>query len=416
MRILPSPGLLAAIRNERARSTGPICAYLYDLGALTEHVRATRAALPANCEMFYAIKANAEVPILGALAPIVDGFEASSGGELAWLNEHAPGKPMIFSGPGKLDDEIRQALALGIELIHVESLGELARLARIAGDMGRTAPIALRVNLGLGSAAATRLMMAGASPFGIEEAELAACIAFIDGQPALDLQGFHIHSLSHQLDMKAHLALIEIYLDRIAAWNAMYGRRIRHLNMGGGIGINYRDPDDQIDWPAFTAGLSALIERKRAQHLALRFEFGRYLTCASGYYAAEVVDLKSSHGQWFAICRGGSHHFRTPSAQRHSHPLIILPRDRPPAPDDRPAIFGTRVNVVGQLCTPTDRLAQDVPVEELRVGDTVLFLLAGAYAWTISHHDFLRHPPPAMCFVEASLPIEKETADVDAIF
>lgn len=412
MRIEPSAALLAALREERARSEGPLCAYLYDLGTLADHARATRAALPANCDLFYAIKANAEPPMLQALAPIVDGFEASSGGEVDWLTNHVPDKPIIMSGPGKLDGELRQALLSGAERIHVESLGELHRLARIARDLGRVAPIALRVNLDLGDRASTRLIMAGASPFGIDEPQIGECVAFVDSQPWLDLQGFHIHSLSHQLDLDAHLALIATYLDRMMEWRTRFGERIRHLNMGGGIGINYREPDRQVNWPAFTERLSALIDDKQAHDLSLRFELGRYLSCASGYYAAEVLDLKQSHGQWFAICRGGSHHFRTPSAQQHSHPLMIVPGDQPDA--GAQTIRDERVTIVGQLCTPKDRLAENVPVERLRVGDTVLFLLAGAYAWTISHHDFLRHPPPALCFVEAPTPLIQETDHVHA--
>lgn len=412
MPVTPSPALLKALEEERVRSNGPLCAYLYDLGALADHARATRAALPANCDLFYAIKANAEPAMLRTLASIVDGFEASSGGEVSWLSGHVPDKPVILSGPGKLDGELRHALLAGVERIHVESLGELTRLARIARDLGRVAPIALRVNLALGDRAATRLIMAGASPFGIDEEQIGKCVAFVDSQPSLDLQGFHIHSLSHQLDLDAHLALIATYLDRMREWQGRFGQRIRHLNMGGGIGINYRQPDRQVDWPVFAERLAGLIEDKGAHDLSLRFELGRYLSCASGYYAVEVLDLKQSHGQWFAVCRGGSHHFRTPSAQQHSHPFVIVPGHR--RDSESPSIRNERVTIVGQLCTPKDRLADDVPIERLCVGDTVLFLLAGAYAWTISHHDFLRHPPPALRFVEASTPLLQETDHVHA--
>lgn len=125
---LPAPvqHAIAELRRQRGE---PLCAYLYDLAALARHARTLREALPANCELFYAAKANPEAPILHTLAPWVDGFEAASGGELRWLYERHPDKPLIFGGPGKLDSELAAAMDCRISAFHVESLGELRRLA-----------------------------------------------------------------------------------------------------------------------------------------------------------------------------------------------------------------------------------------------------------------------------------------------
>src|SRR5690606_23903270 len=128
--------ITAAIDKLRGNRRDPLCAYLYDLPALEQRVRAMRAVLPAGCELFYAAKANPEVPILRTLAPLVDGFEAASGGELAWLHEHCPGQPLIFGGPGKLDSELDAALDCRIDAFHVESVHELRRLARLAAVRG----------------------------------------------------------------------------------------------------------------------------------------------------------------------------------------------------------------------------------------------------------------------------------------
>ena len=128
---LSSARIEAAVHTLRSTSSEPICAYLYDLQVLREHVRWMRAALPEGCELYYATKANAEAPILQTLSPWVDGFEAASGGELRWLHQHQPGRPLLFGGPGKLDSELALAVSLPDCSLHVESLGELERLAHV---------------------------------------------------------------------------------------------------------------------------------------------------------------------------------------------------------------------------------------------------------------------------------------------
>ncbi|MFC6670416.1 type III PLP-dependent enzyme [Marinobacterium aestuariivivens] len=384
----------AAARLQRD-GDDPVCAYLYDLPALRRHVDRIVSSLPANCEMFYAVKANAERPLLAALAGRVQGFEVASGGEIAWVREQFPGVPLLFGGPGKLDAELRLALEQGVELIHVESLGELRRLARLLEQSGCAQPILLRMNLVPPSLPRTTLTMGGGpTPFGIDPVDLPACLDLIASQPRLELRGFHFHLVSHQLDATAHLALLADYFAQLRAWQEEFGLACEEVNVGGGIGINYREPERQFDWDAFSRGLGELIEREGLQQLRVRFECGRYLTAPCGYYLMEVLDLKRNHGHWFAVCRGGTHHFRTPAAQGHSHPFVRLPGR------GGTTVRNASISVVGQLCTPKDVLARDVEVDEIAVGDRLLFSLAGAYAWNISHQQFLRHPAPLLHFLD----------------
>jgi diaminopimelate decarboxylase len=380
----------------QAQSTDPVCAYIYDLPALRRHVKSLVASLPANCEMFYAVKANAERPVLAALAEHLHGFEVASGGEVDWVREQFPAVPLIFGGPGKLDSELSGALAQGVELIHVESLAELRRLAALLQAQGRRQAILLRMNLAPPSLPQTTLTMGGKpTPFGIDPADLPACIDFINDHPHLQLRGFHFHLVSHQQDAQAHLALLADYFRQVRRWREQYGLAIDQINVGGGIGINYRTPESQFDWPLFSAGLQRLIDEEQVATWRIRFECGRYLTSPCGYYLMEVLELKRNHGSWFAICRGGTHHFRTPAAQGHSHPFRRLPMG------GGDGIANEQVTVVGQLCTPKDVLASQVAVEALAVGDLLLFSLAGAYAWNISHQQFLRHPAPLVHFIDA---------------
>ena len=118
------------------------------------------------------------------------------------------------------------------------------------------------------------------------------------------------------------------------------------------------------------------------------------LVATTGYYAAEVIDVKQTHGRHFAVLRGGTHRFRLPAAWGYSHPFAVLPVEQWRYPFARPELGSVRVDVVGELCTPRDVLARQVWVDRLRVADVVVFPLAGAYGWEISHHDFLSHLHP----------------------
>ncbi len=183
-------------------------------------------------------------------------------------------------------------------------------------------------------------------------------------------------------------------------WSRDYALKIDHVNVGGGIGINYREPDKQFDWAAFSSGLKRLMAKWEGGP-RIRFECGRYITCACGYYAMQVIDIKQAFGRHYAVARGGTHHFRTPYAQGHSHPFHVMPVEDWPYNFPRPKMHDAHVTVVGQLCTPKDVLAFDAPVTQLRCNDVLVFPYAGAYAWHISHHDFLRHPHPEHHYLPA---------------
>jgi diaminopimelate decarboxylase len=393
---------------EAARLAGkdePLCAYIYDLEALDRHAVGLAASLPANCELFYAVKANSDLPILQTLDSHIQGFEVASGGELAWVRSHFPDAPIIFGGPGKLDTELAAALELGVELLHVESLGELRRLAWLARNADRQADILLRINLAMDDVPATTLTMGGrATQFGIEAGQLPECLTWLAQHPEIRLRGFHFHLMSHQLDASVHLALLACCFRQVRQWREQFGLAANHINVGGGIGINYREPGRQFDWPVFSAGLAALIKSENMEDWRIRFEMGRYMTAACGYYVMQVLDIKQCFGRHFVVGRGGTHHFRTPYAQGHSHPFWVLPQEHWPYPFPRPEVKQARVTVAGQLCTPKDILASDAPVERVRIGDLLLFPYAGAYAWHISHHDFLRHPHPQHIYLPAQEP------------
>ncbi|MET7617686.1 type III PLP-dependent enzyme [Streptomyces sp. NPDC005408] len=380
-------------------------AYLYDLGALREHAASVRSVLPERVELYYAAKANPEPEILAALAPYVDGYEVSSGGELAEVAKVVPERPLAFGGPGKTPAEITAALDLGVERFHVESVYELRMLAELASLRTFAAPVGvlLRFNLPLadGSLEAGGLSMGGRpTPFGLDPSQADAAVRLLtDGTfPHLDLLGVHAH-LASGLRAPQQLAAAESIVTWAADLAARHGSDLREVNVGGGMTVDYTEPDARFDWATYGAGLARLT----AAHpgLTLRIEPGRALTAYCGWYATEVLDVKPSHGEEFAVVRGGTHHLRTPATKGHDQPCVVLPVDDWPHPWPRASAQQERVTLAGQLCTPKDVLARRVPAAGLRAGDRVVFALAGAYAWNISHHDFLMHPRPGFHFLGA---------------
>nr|WP_202523544.1 type III PLP-dependent enzyme [Kitasatospora sp. SID7827] len=374
-------------------------AYLYDLAALRAHVRRVRAALPERVELYYAAKANPDGPLLTALHGLVDGYEVSSGGELAHVHAVVPDAPLAFGGPGKSAEEIAAALRLpAVRRWHVESERELHALAAAAD---RPVDVLLRVNLPVGDGAldGVALAMGGRpTPFGLDPERVERCLALLasPGFGHLRLRGIHAH-LASGLAAAEQLRLAARIVDWSAELAARHGLAFDEVNVGGGMAVDYADPEARFDWPAFGRGLAELLDRRPG--LTIRLEPGRALTAYCGWYATEVLDVKHSHGEDFAVVRGGTHHLRTPATRGHTQPFTVLPVPHWPHPWPRPAVTAAPVTVCGQLCTPKDVLASGVVVPELRAGDRLLFAMAGAYAWNISHHEFLMHPRPAFHYL-----------------
>jgi 2-[(L-alanin-3-ylcarbamoyl)methyl]-2-hydroxybutanedioate decarboxylase len=383
------------VREALLATPAPRCAYVYDRATLTATARSVRAALPESATLLYAVKANGHADVLAALAAEVDGFEVASGGELALARIARAGlgsaNQITFGGPAKTDAELAAAVEAEAT-INVESLLELRRLAVAAEMAGVRVKVALRVNRAGAALPGSHQMTGTPTPFGIDESQLAEAVELAWGHPALRVGGFALHAVSNNLDAAAH---VEFVLDGVrwsVATAARYGVTLDWVNVGGGFGIDYTGPA-QFALDELAVGLAA------AQKLLpaggrLVFELGRFLAADAGWYAAEVLDLKQTFGRWFAVLRGGTHHFRLPAAWGYSHPFTVVPVETWTRPYDRPEVRDVVVDAVGELCTPRDVLAREQPVTQLRVGDLLVFARTGAYGWDISHHDFLRHDPP----------------------
>ncbi|WP_340400667.1 type III PLP-dependent enzyme [Paenibacillus sp. FSL H8-0079] len=431
------PSVWHAIDELQCGTEDPVCAYVYDLAGIQEQVRQMLDSMPGNTQLFYAIKANPDPRIIEALLPLVKGFEVASIGELLKVRAVSQAVPILFGGPGKKESELRLAIENGVSYIHVESLLELRRIIAIAKErekehvqvegskqkqewnrkseqgymqaygeermQAQEVRILLRINLRSSTLPRTKIVMGGGpSPFGIDEEAVEEAIELIcvEGAGLVRLSGFHFHSLSNNMDARLHAEMIELYLQKVEQWQQQYDLPVEVVNAGGGFGVTY-DGSPGFDWPLFTSLLeqSEARERLASRGGQLYFESGRLLVADHGYYAAEVTDIKTSHDQYFAVLRGGTHHNRLPASWGHNHPFQIMETDRWKHSFDRPEVGNGRVHIVGELCTPKDRMHSDAEIALLRVGDIVVFEKSGAYCWTISHHDFLGHPHPAFHYL-----------------
>ncbi|MEV4440603.1 type III PLP-dependent enzyme [Streptomyces sp. NPDC049577] len=397
--VLPAPvrRRLLELAEAGARTGTPLAAYLYDGGVAADRARELRAALPEWAAVYYAVKANSFPGVVHALAPHVDGFEVASLTELALATgakPAAPGEPapVVAAGPAKSVPVLTGLVEAGVEAINAESPLELHRISRIATERGTTARVALRVNPAEIPVTGSLHMGGEPSQFGVAEPDVAEAVRIALGLPGIDLIGFHIHAASNNLDAGTHAAYLRWCVEWSAATAAEHGIDLRHIDVGGGIGVNFEgDFKGQKPFDVARFGeLAAAVRPPAGVKVAL--EPGRFLVADCGWYAAEVTDVKHSYGRSFAALRGGINHFQLPTSWDIVHNVAVLPVETWPEDCPRPEAADTRVTFVGELCTPEDTLLRDVRVDRVRAGDIAVFPYAGSYGWEFAMHSFLGHP------------------------
>ncbi|WP_448581681.1 pyridoxal-dependent decarboxylase, exosortase A system-associated [Thermaurantiacus sp.] len=375
-----------------AEDAGDTPLFVYDMGLVRARIAAVRAAMPPALRIHYAVKANPMPELLRALAPLVDGFDVASAGELARATAAGMAAHAIsFAGPGKRDRELVAAIGCGA-VLSLESAGEAARAHAIAARLGRQATVLLRINPPFELRGAGMRMGGGARPFGVDAADAPAVLEYL-ADPVFDFMGFHVFAGSQNLDAEAIAEAQAATLDLVAGLAAAAPAPVRLVNLGGGLGVPYFPADRPLDLEAVGTALSQRLAARPAilGKSAFALELGRYLVAEAGVYLTRVIDRKHSAGKLFLVTDGGLHHQLAASGNfgtviRRNYPLVNALRSHGP--------FET-ANVVGCLCTPLDRLADAVTLPETAVGDLLALFMAGAYGRTASPEAFLGHPPPA---------------------
>jgi len=376
--------------------------FAYDESVMRRKWNLLRSTFPPRFEIYYSVKANPNLNILAFFLSQGAGLEIASAGELCQAREAgcAPDR-LLFAGPGKTPAELQLALTENIGEIHAESMLELERIATIAADLHRTAPIAIRVNPEADAQGGAMRMGGKPAPFGIDEELLDAALDFALSQPSLEFRGIHLFAGTHILDSEVLIAQYRKGLQIAKRVAGRLRKPLHSLDFGGGLGVPYFPNERPLDMAILGVGLGEL-EREIAADPSfagtrLVIEPGRYLIAEAGVYLARVLDVKVSRGKKFVILDGGMNHHLAASGNlgqtiKRNFPIAVATKWGEPDAET--------VEIVGPLCTPLDMLGRAVAVPQVEVGDVMVVFQSGAYARSASPLGFLSHPTPPEVMVD----------------
>lgn len=347
--------------------------YVYSRATLERHYRAFDRALDGLAhQVCYAVKANSNIAVLQVLARLGAGFDIVSGGELQRVLR-AGGDPakVVFSGVGKTAAEIGLALNVGIYCFNVESEAELHRVSTIAARMGKTARIAFRVNPDV-DAKTHPYISTGLkdNKFGVDITEAERLYQLAASLPGIEIDGVACHIGSQLLELSPFLDALDRVLaliDRLAS----KGIELRHLDVGGGLGVRY---DDEVP-PSPSEWADALKPKLAGRRLVVMTEPGRAIAGNAGVLLTRVELLKPGSHKNFAIIDAAMNDLIRPSFYDAWH--AVLPAE--PRTDTEAKTW----DLVGPVCETGDWLARDRELA-LEEGDLLAFRTAGAYGFTMS--------------------------------
>ncbi len=364
--------------------------YIYSRATLERHWRAFDEAFSGRDHLVcFAVKACSNIAILNLLARLGSGFDIVSGGELERVIA-AGGDPakVVFSGVGKSRAEIRRALEAGIGCFNVESASELNRIESIAAEVGRQAPVSLRVNPDVDARThpyiATGLKE---NKFGIPVDEVRALVARLSGMTHVTLVGLDCHIGSQLTEIAPFVAALDRLL-ALADELARDGAVLHHLNIGGGLGVRYRDESP----PPPQAYAAALVDRLGDRKVSLLIEPGRALVANAGLLLTRIEYLKPGSDRSFAIVDAGMNDLIRPALYDAWHEIVPVAAD-----DQVPA----RVwDVVGPVCETGDFLGKGRSLA-VREGDLLAVRSAGAYGFVMSSN-YNSRPRAAEVLIDGS--------------
>ena len=347
-------------------------AYVYSRAALTAAFNAYKDALTGRDALVcYAVKANSNLAILNVFARLGAGFDIVSGGELARVIAAggAPAK-VVFSGVGKSADEMRAALTAGILCFNVESAAELDQLNTVAGELGKKAPISLRVNPNVDPKTHPYISTGlKSNKFGVAFEDARSLYRRAATLPNIEIHGLDCHIGSQLLDPAPAAEAAEKVLG-LADELAADGIILSHLDFGGGMGIRYSD--EHV--PSATEYLAAILKLTAGRKEKLLFEPGRSLVGNAGLLLTKVEVLKPGSEKNFAIIDAAMNDLMRPALYDAFHDIVPV--------TERDATVQCW-EIVGPVCESGDFLghARNLAID---TGDLLAILSAGAYGMTMS--------------------------------
>jgi diaminopimelate decarboxylase len=344
--------------------------YCYSSAQIERNYRRFSAAFAGTeATICYSVKANPNVAVIATLARLGSGADVVSEGEFRRaLAAGIPGNRIVFSGIGKTEAELRFALAHEVRQVNVESLPELALLSRVAREMGITAPVSIRANPNVDALTHAKITTGLAeNKFGIDLAQVPEAFRRARALPGLAVVGLAVHIGSQLTALEPFAASFAAIADLVRALRGQ-GFAIERLDLGGGIGIRYRDEEP----PSFE-DYAALVKRTTSGlGVSLALEPGRALVGNAGALLARVLYVKEGATRRFVILDAAMNDLLRPALYDAWHEIVPLAAPRPGA-----AL--APADVVGPVCETSDCFALARPLPPLAPGDLVAILSAGAY-------------------------------------
>ena len=359
-------------------------AYVYSATYIRDQYRRLEKALSgAPHRLHYSVKANSSLAILALLRELGTGVDIVSGGELERaVRAGYSGRDVVFSGVGKTERELREALDAGVLLINVESEAELHQLHRIAAESGRLAPVALRVNPEVTVETPHPYTRTGerGMKFGIPYDEALSVARVALGMPGVALRGVAMHIGSQVTALDAYGAGMQRLLGLVTALRDLGCRDLEYLDVGGGLAITY-ESEAPTDPEAFA---TAIVPRAIASGLTLIIEPGRYLVGNAGVLLTRVLYRKRSGGREYVITDAGMNDLLRPSHYQAYHHISAV----------QPSGSSETYDVVGPVCESGDFFALDRTMDAVAEGDLLIVHSAGAYGFVMASNYNSRPRPP----------------------
>jgi diaminopimelate decarboxylase len=385
--------------------------YVYSRATLERHWRAFDDALQGQPHLVcYAVKANSNLAVLNVLAQLGSGFDIVSVGELERvLKAGGAADKVVFSGVGKLPEEIARALDVGIRCFNVESEAELEAIEKIASAKNVCAPVSLRVNPDV-DAKTHPYISTGLkeNKFGISIDAALDIYRKADAMEAVNVVGIDCHIGSQLTEVAPFIDALDRVLVLVDQLEDV-GIHLQHLDLGGGLGIRYRDeePPQPSDWS------KAVVERLRGRDVEILIEPGRAIAGNAGILLTRVLYLKHNEYKNFAIVDAAMNDLMRPSLYDAWQDIVPLRQREDEGPDNQ----GTAriYDVVGPVCESGDFLGKERELA-VKAGDYLAVRSAGAYGFSMSSN-YNSRPRAAEIMVDgASAHVVRERESVDQLF
>ncbi len=382
--------------------------YCYSSATLERHYQVFAAAFPKDSLIAFSVKALGNIAVLKTLARLGAGADVVSGGELKKaLKAGIPGERIVFSGVGKTKAEMTLALQAGIYQFNVESEPELEALSEVAHSFGKTAPITIRVNPDVDAKTHAKITTGTSeTKFGIPWSRARDAYALAARLPGIQVVGIDVHIGSQIVELSPFEEAFGKVV-QLAAQLRADGHTIARLDLGGGLGVPHIENNEPPPDPSAYGAMATRVTQGLGCRLIL--EPGRLIAANAGILVSRVLYVKRGEHKTFAIIDAGMNDLIRPALYDSHHEIVRVNEAGPDGPRGR-------YDIVGPVCETSDIFAAGREMPELKAGDLVAILTAGAYGAVMSSAYNARPPAPEVLVRHEQWSVVRPRLDDDALY